>query len=147
MYRVIILVAALWAFDALAGCVVNSTTTLAFGIYDPFSTMPNDTAVGGVNITCSGVYGLVGISLGPGQSGDQLARKLKAGSNLMSYQIYFDLLRTKVMGDGTSGTWNYTGLVLVTGVATPFSFYGRIPARQAVAAGSYTDSVQITVSF
>ncbi len=122
-----------------------STADLAFGAYDPIVTnasSPKD-STGTVNITCtSGAVTNVELDTGANASGS--TRRMKAGSNYLSYEIYQDSGRTTVWGSGTGK--------LDTGTAPnfnprAFTAYGRITAGQDVPAGSYTDTVVATVNF
>jgi spore coat protein U-like protein len=79
-----------------------------------------------------------------GAHGTATARKLANGSGgLLSYGIYRDSARTQNFGQGTESR-------LVTpptsGTGT-ISVYGQIPAAQSVSAGTYTDTVVITLDF
>lgn len=140
------LVVLLTAASASAACSVTSVSALAFGTYDPFTSVPRDSS-GSVTITCSGLIGLVTVDLSAGQSTVMTARTMNNGANLLSYAVYFDALRTFIMGNGVAGTSHYGPAVAALGIPITFQFYGRIPARQAVAPGTYGDTLVITVSF
>ncbi len=125
-------------------CII-STADLAFGAYDPIVTnasSPKD-STGTVNITCtSGAVTNVELDTGANASGS--TRRMKAGSNYLTYEIYQDSGRNTVWGSGASK--------LDTGTAPNFNLraftaYGRITAGQDVPAGSYTDTVVATVNF
>ena len=70
---------------------------------------------------------------------------------MLSFDIYTDLLRTRLWGDGTSGTFTISGLVaLVVPNATitvDFPVYGRIPAHLASTAGSYAGQLSILLIY
>ncbi len=79
-----------------------------------------------------------------GTNGTSTARKLANGSGgLLNYGIYRDSARTQNFGQGVDSR-------LITPSASgtgTVSVYGRIPAGQSVAAGTYTDTVVITLDF
>lgn len=66
------------------------------------------------------------------------AMQRDGGAELVRYQIYQDQARNTVLN-----TLSGTG----TGTAQPVVVYGRVPAQTAPVAGSYRDTVTITMSF
>jgi spore coat protein U-like protein len=138
----------LWVFLSLlagatssdaAQCTV-STTSVAFGAYDPFSAAPRDSN-GSVQITCDAVTSYT-IALSAGNSGS-LDRAMAAGAYRLSYNLFTEATRTIVWGDGSGGSARVSG----SGTAATIPVYGRIPARQNVHAGSYTDMLVMTVTY
>lgn len=136
------------ATEARAGsCAISTVTGLAFGGYDVFDSAPVDSTAT-ITYECTGVVSgdTVRIDLSTGGSGTFAPRALSAGAESLSYNIYLDAARTAVWGDGTSGTSSYGPLEPAEG-QTSVTAYGRIPARQDVAAGSYSDSIVVTIVF
>ena len=131
---------------AQAACGVSASAALAFGVYDPFRSTPADTT-GSVTVSCTGLAGVVSVDLSAGASGQLGARTLKQGNAVLAYGVYLDALRTVPMGDGTNGTGHFTGVLVALGAPVVFTFYGRLPARQVVAPGTYTDTLVVTVSY
>lgn len=135
------------ALCILCVCTV-STPPMAFGTYDQTAATAKDANIT-MTINCSGVASLftADIALSTGGSGSATARRLTSGSNLLYYNIYSDSNHSIVWGDGTGGApivqVPIGGLLGATATATA---YGRIPALQNVAVGSYTDTVTITVT-
>lgn len=132
-----------------AACTVSSSG-VAFGTYNPFSTSPTD-ATGDITLTCtagsgSGAYS-VGLSVGGGSS--YSARRMTSGSNLLPYQVYSNAARSTVWGDGTAGTSTATAgdNRPQVGGSTSLPIYGRIVAQIAVAPGSYSDTLTVTVVY
>jgi spore coat protein U-like protein len=122
-----------------AQCTV-STTSVAFGAYDPFSTAPKDSN-GSVQITCDVVTGYT-IALNAGTSGS-LNRAMASGAYRLNYNLFTEATGTIVWGDGSgAGT-----LVSGSGTAATIPVYGRVPARQNVRAGSYVDTLIMTVTY
>lgn len=125
-------------------CVV-SATNLAFGDYDPTATIPSD-ATSSVTVTCTpGTSFSVGLNAGTTSGSTVTNRRMASGGNRLSYVLYSDAARTTNWGN-TPGSDTPAA---VTAISSPtvLTVYGRVPALQAVAAGSYTDTVTITVSY
>ncbi len=124
-----------------ANCSI-ATTSVAFGTYDVFAASPNDSGTGTVTVDCKGSSGEV--TLSTGQSGVYASRKMTSGANALSYNLYTSAARSTIWGDGTGGSSSITAGKNAT---TTLTVYGRIPAGQDAAAGTYTDSVTATVTF
>jgi spore coat protein U-like protein len=129
-----------------------SATGVAFGNYDPNSSLPTD-MTGNVHVLCTVLLVSIGaqtnISLDTGGSGSFASRKMSSGVNLLNYNLYKDVSHTTVWGDGTGGTGIFTdnALIEVLGTSIDHAIYGSIPAGQYVAAGSYTDTITVTVEY
>ena len=125
-------------------CVLTASP-LAFGNYNPTSTSATDAATT-INVTCTnGTSYTVGLSAGTTSGSTVTARKMTRNGTNLNYAIYQDSGRTTNWGN-TSGT--DTPASAVAGAsATTLNVYGRIAAGQNVAAGSYTDSVTVTVNY
>jgi spore coat protein U-like protein len=122
------------------------TNGVHFGVYNPAATTPLDT-VGGVTTNCSTWWlgGLVHLGQGmhpaPGSTDNNPLRRMASGTNRLRYQLYKNSARTTV--------WNNSVLQAVYTGPTPSTLpvYGRIPAGQSVASGSYQDTVIATIFF
>lgn len=125
-------------------CTV-STVPVAFGSYVPSLGTPTD-GVGTININCDKAPASNPISISAGRSGSFTSRTMSNGKSNLSYNLYTSAARTQVWGDGTGGSAkvSYGG-----GGAKTFAItvYGRITALQNVTAGSYSDSLLVTISF
>ena len=127
-----------------------SATGVSFGNYDPLSPIPKD-AAGTVTVNCtfadlgSGTYD---ISLSPGMTGTYAARKLTRVPSSIDYNLYTTAARTQVWGNGTGGTQRVVGTLsgLLSNQQT-FSIHGRVPPRQNVPEGAYTDVIVVTVAY
>ncbi len=147
-----------------ATCSISSTG-LAFGSYDPTSST-DVTGTGNGIVNCSYVglgdflFGFtVTISLSQGSSGTYATRTLKQGIQSLDYNLYLNPGASgTVFGDGSAGTSSYAlcypGLFAsCAGNAgqngQPFTVpaYGRLPAGQDIAGGSYTDTLIETITF
>jgi spore coat protein U-like protein len=138
------------AHALLVTCTVSAT-----GITFPAYTSPgggNADSTGDVAVTCTAtlVAGTAGytIALSTG-SGTYATRTLKSGVNVLDYNIYTDSARSIVWGDGsgTTQTESDSYLVLLTPTTRHYTPYGRIPGAQNKPAGTYTDTVTITVTY
>ena len=86
------------------------------------------------------------IGLGNGQNGaDANSRRMKGGTELVTYQLYKSSARTDIWGDGTNGAAGMQATA--NGTAQPYRVFGRVPPQTTPAAGVYTDVVQITVTY
>ena len=119
-------------------CGVNSAG-VAFGNYDTFISTPLD-GVGTIAVNCD-VSTTFTVALSAG-TGSFTQRQMTAGPSQLGYNLYTDATRTIVWGDGISGN-----TVSATGTSVDLSIYGRVPDGQNVAAGVYSDSIVITVSY
>ena len=68
---------------------------------------------------------------------------MSLGANRLNYQIYRNAVRNAVWGSGA----NAQGVVLIGTQSGTVTVYGRIPANQIVPEGTYTDTVNITLTF
>jgi spore coat protein U-like protein len=128
-----------------AKCTI-STTALAFGSIDTLSASAV-TGTGGVAIACTnGSTWTATADAGTGAGATFASRRMTSGANTLSYSLFTDAGRTTVWGDGTnsSGVITSTG----TGTAQNITIYGQIPGSQTgVPAGSYADTVAVTVTY
>jgi spore coat protein U-like protein len=148
---------------AAAPSCTMSTTGLAFGNYDPTSTVAV-TANGTINFTCTytGTGFTASITISPGASGNYLNRTLTFGSQTLNYNIYVNAADTEIFGggtgNGTSGTWYYYLCYAGGGVAcaggtgqsgTQYAapMYGLLPSGQDVSAGHYSDTIMVTITY
>jgi spore coat protein U-like protein len=127
----------------LSSCGVTALP-LAFGTYSPTQST-NTTAQTTVVVTCTnGTPYNVGLNAGGGTGATVASRKLTSGSNLLTYSLYSDTGYSTVWGN-TIGTNTVTGTG--TGLSQTINVYGSITALQTVPAGSYTDSVTVSLTY
>ena len=149
----------LGAQTALAGATCSvAATGVNFGAYDTSLTAPTD-STGNVTVTCTYVSpgGATGVNvlaqLSTGISGSYIPRQMASGPVRMNYNLFLDVARNTIWGNGLSGTSVATASFTVgPGVgngtrSASFPVYGRLPAQQAVAIGSYSDTIVVTVTF
>lgn len=135
----VLLAGCVCALPVSANCTVT-TSGVAFGSYDTFSTQPLQGA-GSISVACSPAMAYT-IALSPG-SGSYAMRTLLSGGDTLGYNLFTDSTLTTVWGDGGGGTATVVG----SGESALHTVYGRIPARQNVRAGSYSDSIVVTLTF
>lgn len=134
-------------------CRVVSTTDIAFGVYDPadvnFSTALDGT--GSISVRCvRGVTANValdqGLYAGAGSTCVAPVRRMSdGGTERLGYGIYSDAARTTAWGCDAANDQTFTSTA--SNASHVLTTYGRVPAGQDVAAGSYSDTVTVTVTF
>jgi len=128
-------------------CSVKATTNINFGtIQSPI--VASEAIPGSVTVDCPGALFWVFLGKGRGVGATFAQRKMTSSSNpteTLIYSLYMDAQGTTVWGDGSDGSGNDgdSGLTL----PRTFSFWGIIAGGQAPAAGSYQDTIVVTVSF
>ncbi len=139
---------------AAVTCTV-SATPVAFGVYNPLSGTAT-ASTGTVTATCTLVSGgnttvNVVSSYSTGSSGTFANRTMRSGTNSLTYNLYFDAAYTQVRGDGTGGSQTGGASFSLTSgsrtQSTTSTIYGRAPASQDVAAGTYSDTVTVTITY
>lgn len=122
-----------------AACAI-SASGLIFDTYSPFKDSPED-SVGEIVVDCDTAtsYTLI---LEPG-NGSYQNRHLSGPQDLLYYNLYIDVNRITVWGDGTGDT-------AVGGGSQQYeshAVYGRIESGQNVRPGSYQDSIVVRVEY
>lgn len=74
------------------------------------------------------------------------SRQAQSGTSFVLYNVFTDATMTKILGDGTGGSSTETILVDGTGAGT-FSSYFNIPNSQTPPVGTYTDTINETITF
>lgn len=135
-----------WPAAAAAQCTV-SATGVNFGSYNVFNATATD-STGSVSYQCA-LPVSVQIKLSPGSSGSFAPRKMVKGAERLDYNFYLDGGRSIIWGDGVAGTSFYSSTVSIFQLSTPINVtvYGRVSPRQDVSAGSYADTVIVTIFF
>jgi spore coat protein U-like protein len=122
-------------------CTLN-VTGVNFGSYDVFSNAALN-STGNIDVNCpSGVRYSIALSEG---GGSHTQRVMSSGAHRLNYNLYTEANRGVVWGDATSGTARVVGTGI--GVSVNHAVYGRIPARQNVYAGGYSDIINVVLTF
>jgi spore coat protein U-like protein len=137
---------------SLASCTVSGSG-INFGLYNPLAGGDSTTS-GNITTNCSLLLGIsllvvYTVSLSAG-NGTFAQRQMQSGSSKLYYNLFSNSADTNVWGDGSAGTSTVTDGYLLGLGGNPRSYdvYGKIPAGQSmVGAGSYNDTVVITIAF
>lgn len=134
---------------SLCSCTVTATG-VSFGNYNVVNAAPTD-STGTVRVRCTLLVALAGsftVDLSTGSSGTYAQRTLHNGPSSLDYNLYTDVARTQIWGNGSGGSFrvtrNFTALLSVDQTVT---VYGRIRSGQNVPAGSYSDTIIVTVTY
>lgn len=131
-----------------------SATALAFGNYDPAVSAPKDSA-SAVSVvgTITGLGILVTLSytvgLSAGSAGTVANRQMNGPSTTpLAYNLYTSNARGTVWS-ASNVSDSYSALASIGGTVVPrnYTVYGRIPAGQYVAPGSYGSTITVTVTY
>ncbi len=123
-----------------SGCALTGGT-LDFGQYVSGQASNLD-VTGAINfVNCAA--GTLTFELDGGGSGNVNNRQMSSGSNKLSYQIFRDPARTANWATGA----NAKSTQLLSTQSGKVDVYGRIPGGQTVPAGTYTDTVTVTMTF
>ena len=125
-----------------AACIFGNITSVNFGNY----TGAVNNATGGIEVNCTNGT-TYNISLGPGTfSGATVTTRRMTGtpSGNLAYALYRDAARTQNWGQ-TIGTDTVAGTG--TGAIQPYTVYGQVAAGLTPVAGSYNDTVLITITY
>ncbi|QXH34074.1 Csu type fimbrial protein [Pseudomonas muyukensis] len=132
-----------------AGCLVVGGVTaygvLDFGTRSALSTATLSSALGGTTVTFQCTPGVaLSMSLDGGQNSAAGTRNLKrtGGTQLLAYQLFRDAAFSQSLGIGSSVALSYSD---PTAIKLPV--YGRTTLTGTLPAGTYTDVVQVTVSW
>lgn len=127
-----------------SACSVTATN-LAFGVYDPSAAANDKTSTVTVTCTLATPYD---IGLNAGEAGaDVTTRQMKESvlPDLINYDLFSDPSRTVNWGN-TVGV-DTVNVASALGTPEVHTVYGRIPAGQYVTAGSYSDTISVTVTY
>ncbi|MBA6114905.1 spore coat U domain-containing protein [Pseudomonas sp. NC26] len=133
----------------VAGCLVVGGVTsygvLNFGTQSALSTGILSTSLGGTTVTFQCTPGVtLSMRLDGGQNPASGTRNLKRndGTQVLAYQLYRDAAYTQALGIGQSVTVSYSDPM-----AIKLPVYGRTQLSGTLPAGTYSDVVQVTVSW
>jgi spore coat protein U-like protein len=140
---------------AAISCRLVSFPGIAFGGYDTLSQVPIDTLTN-IRVTCERNGGPPNVTLtmtiGPGSNGTSVTgrrmRQLGGSGEYLEYGLYREVTRSSIWGM-TAGVDAVTQTLSVPNKgtqSTTFIVYGRIRPLQDLQAGSYGDTVEITLT-
>jgi spore coat protein U-like protein len=124
-------------------CVVTADD-LDFGAYDPTAGSAH-AATTTLEVTCTpGTDYDIALDEGSGAGATIASRLMTQGGDTLTYSLFQDSGHTSLWGDTLGvNTVGDTG----DGTAQSFTVYGRIPAGQYQPAGTYLDTVTVTVEY
>lgn len=140
-----------WTATVAANCNI-STSALNFGSVSS-SIASNVDATATVTAQCTNTTPYsIGLDNGANASGAQRRVRLAATANYVNYNLYTDSARSNAWKTSTATTSCTAGastcaLGTGTGSNQSVTVYGRIPPQSATAAGLFTDTVVVTVTF
>jgi spore coat protein U-like protein len=126
-----------------ARCTVNATN-LNFPSTGLLASAQDATNT--VSVVCTqGAPYQIGLGAGLNHAGlGTSARKMKAGAETITYQLYRDAGRSLVWGDTLdTDTKGGTGI----GITDNHTVYGRVPAQTTPSPGTYSDTIVVTVTY
>jgi spore coat protein U-like protein len=149
------------AAQAALTCTVPAGVSLNFGTYDDSSPATRDVSTA-FSVSCcrtgapNPTAGTVTITIGVSANSNQInTRQMKntANTDLMGYQLYINSFGGTIWGDGVAGGSPFTQNVSISSVCAAqqsvvvgSAIFGRIFAQQAVSAGSYADTLTISIN-
>lgn len=130
-------------------CALLSTPEMDFGAYSALGGARDAESAMLLSCTPDLLVGptvsyTISMSTGTGNPAGYAPRRLVAGGYALEYNLYTDLARTAIWGDGSPGTAVVGG---ACAGACSVPVYGRITPGQAVPAAQYRDDVTVTVDF
>lgn len=138
-----------------ANCTIT-TSAVAFGTYDPVSANASAALPGNGSVTVACTKGSApNITLDLGSNASGSTRRMKAGTEFLSYELYQPANTTP--GTACAGTetqvWGSTGSAIFTPTAPgsksarTYNVCGTVAGGQDVSVGTYNDTVVATVNF
>jgi spore coat protein U-like protein len=134
----------LFLSPVIAACTIG-TTSVSFGAYDVFNAAPGD-STGTVVFDCDRRDPIT-IALDRGGAPSFNPRRMLKLSEPLNYNLYLDAARTTIWGDGSGGTQVYSNSRPPRNQNVTVTIFGRIPARQDISSGSYTNTITATINF
>ncbi|MCU1500146.1 MAG: Spore coat protein [Acidimicrobiales bacterium] len=126
-----------------AECKLQSAGALSFGSDGVLDSVISSTSALSVQCTNGTTYA-VGLDAGAGSGATTSVRRMTAAGATLNYALYRDSNRTQLWGDiVATDTFGGTG----NGSAQTVTVYGSVPVQSTPAAGSYADTVQVTVTY
>lgn len=142
--------------EAAAVCRLLSGGSLAFGSYDILASAPRDSQMS-LTVTCEATGGaqnvLLTLRVDQGINGSSIANRrmlhTSGSGDALGYGVFRDPQRSSVWGvsDGIDTVGAALAVPSLGAAAASFILYGRIPAAQNARVGTYSDALQITVTY
>jgi spore coat protein U-like protein len=124
-------------------CTAASTTPVNFGSHGFLSADVDNT--GTITVTCTpGATYTVGLNAGTSSGATTTTRKMSGPGTAIDYQLFRETGRTSNWGN-TIGTDTVAGTG--DGTAQTLTVFGRVPAQATPIAGTYNDTVQVSIDY
>lgn len=141
-----------------AGCTVNNGTSnattnnfgsITFGSYPSLANNIDAQSVGAAagssfGIECANATNY-SVALNSGLNSTGTQRRMASGGNYVLYNLYQDAARSTPWGNGTNGGTSLAGVG--NGANQDMVVYGRVPNQTTPATGTYSDTVQVTITW
>jgi len=133
-----------------ANCNFTSSNTMDFGnTYDPSGANLVNPLGGAVvvSVRCTrGATVTIGIDTGANAANAPVGstRAMKLGTNYLGYDFYQDSTYATLWTNTGPGLYSF---VSPSNAPNPVTVYGKVPGGQDVPAGTYQDTVQVTVNY
>jgi spore coat protein U-like protein len=126
-----------------------TATTLAFTAYTPGAGAKANNSTISVKCTKNTPYT---ISLNGGSTaGGTIAQRLMAsGANTLQYNLFTTAAFSQIFGDGSGTSKTVAGTGAGVATANAVTVFGQLPdsaTNQAAVAGSYSDTITVTVTY
>jgi spore coat protein U-like protein len=126
-----------------ATCTIASADALNFGNQGILAANVDQSATIEVMCTNATPY-TIALDVGTGADATVAARKMTSDGDTVDYSLYSDSAHTAVWGstvgtDAVAAAGNDTG--------QSYTVYGRVPPQAAPAAGTYADTITVTVTY
>ena len=121
-----------------------AATPLSFGTYSPMDTM-SLASTATISYECDKSAQAKSIVIDGGlYAQNNTPRRMSSGSDYLNYNLFLDATHTAVWGDANPNQYLYAP---ANGVPYQVTIYGLIRADQDVSAGTYSDSVVVTLNW
>ncbi len=124
-------------------CIAASTTPVSFGSHGFLTSAVDNT--GTITVTCTpGASYTVALNAGTSPGATTTTRKMSGPGTAISYQLFRESGRTTNWGNVVG-----TDTVAGTGSGLPqtLTVYGRVPIQTTPIAGTYNDTVQVSIEY
>lgn len=136
-------------FLALCACTATASG-VNFGNYNPVDS-GHLNSTGTVSVRCTQLLPLPGsftVDLSTGGSGSYATRRMTNGGSQLQYNLYRDVARSQIWGNGTGVSTDVTESFNGTRIVDrTINVYGRVFAGQDVSGGVYADTIVVTVVY
>jgi len=126
-----------------------TATTLAFSPYTPGAGAIANNSTISVKCTKNAPY-TISLNKGTTAGGTVAQRLMASGANTLQYNLFTTAAFAVIFGDGTGTSQTEPGTGSGMATANSVTVFGQLPdnaTNQAAVAGSYTDTITVTVTY